>query len=229
MKKSHFTLIELLVVIAIIGILSSMLLPSLSQAREKARISVCLSNLKQANVVYLLYADENDSCFNWQGWYHNNYGMNPNDEEDPALDRLLNLFTDTRALAECPSDNGDSRFNVSSAYRRHGTSYYTPFSPGNHINLHGVESLTTNGDDGALPRQMSYYQNTSEKMLVTEISLWPTRPVSDSKNRWHYKGTNSKKHTVLFLDGHSKFLSVSLDFESIALRAASDPDRWGFY
>ncbi len=57
MRGRFFTLIELLVVIAIIAILAAMLLPALSAARERARSTNCLSNLKNLGVVIRMYGD----------------------------------------------------------------------------------------------------------------------------------------------------------------------------
>ena len=62
-RRAAFTLIELLVVVAIIALLISILLPSLSQAREQARTVKCASNMRQFGLANQMYADEHDGWF----------------------------------------------------------------------------------------------------------------------------------------------------------------------
>jgi prepilin-type N-terminal cleavage/methylation domain-containing protein/prepilin-type processing-associated H-X9-DG protein len=68
-KIGAFTLIELLVVIAIIAILAALLLPALAAAREKARRSACMNNMKQVAVGLASYSsDYSDYLPSWTGW-----------------------------------------------------------------------------------------------------------------------------------------------------------------
>ena len=62
-RQKGFTLIELLVVIAIIGLLLSIILPSLKMAKRKAQAVICSSNLHQWGAVFLTYTTENNNKF----------------------------------------------------------------------------------------------------------------------------------------------------------------------
>ncbi len=67
--QKGFTLIELLVVIAIIGILASMLLPTLAKAKKKANRMKCSANVGQLAKALTGFAGENDECMPWYQTY----------------------------------------------------------------------------------------------------------------------------------------------------------------
>ena len=110
MRRSAFTLIELLVVVAIIALLTSILLPSLTAAREQARSVKCLSNLHGLGLAMSVYHTDNDGRF-WRctmpdspvaGVVTYFWGTNT-DPVDFSASPLLEWCDDDPASLWCPS------------------------------------------------------------------------------------------------------------------------------
>jgi prepilin-type N-terminal cleavage/methylation domain-containing protein len=62
-RERGFTLIELLVVIAVIALLAALLFPVFAQARDRARMSACLSNMRQIGAALMLYVQDYDDIY----------------------------------------------------------------------------------------------------------------------------------------------------------------------
>ncbi len=100
--RRGFTLIELLVVIAIIAILAAILFPVFARAREKARQTSCLSNLKQIALGMLMYVQDYDEMFPGTGSYTSpDILMEPGGRMHWAL--VLQPYVNNTQLFGCPS------------------------------------------------------------------------------------------------------------------------------
>jgi len=164
-KKKPFTLIELLVVIAIIAILASILLPALSNARNKAKSIQCLNNLKQFGTATAMYLGDSQDYFPICAY---NAATNPN------RDHYGVFFTDADGSnREFESYWGAMLWN----YINNVNVYHCPMDPPvnssktNYRNNYGINIGEGSGQYGDLSGVTHNYDTSNKIMQIRKPSL----------------------------------------------------------
>ena len=109
-RNTAFTLIELLVVIAIIAILAAILFPVFAQAREKARQTTCLSNVKQIMLGVKMYCQDYDEQSPYWLWSYSGY-----DHVWLTWMEVVNPYIKNKSVWICPDASLDAQSYISDA------------------------------------------------------------------------------------------------------------------
>ncbi len=188
--RRGFTLIELLVVIAIIAILAAILFPVFARAREKARQTSCLSNIKQIVLAHLQYAQDYDErCCGGQSpgvgaWYN-----------------ALSPYLKNTQVLKCPSDS-------LSPVCSYGVPYYNMFHDAGAprgFALGRIDSPSecllmgeTQNSSGAATW---YYYTPKNWPYPYDTANGPGNRIADPGR--HNEGSN-----IGFVDGHAKWIGT---------------------
>lgn len=216
-----FTLIELLVVIAIIAILAAILFPVFAKAREAARATACLSNMKQLGTAIQMYMEENDQCIpliytgaaraynDTVGEIYNGHAAvdanNINYAKTMSIRGQLDPYVKSAALWKCGSDTGcKPNFVAGSRF----TSYHYRFCLMLNCMPAYVDAFTGTVYDGFIhgavgetmiskPGQVFIF---SEMIPFHDFRTTTTLPWMNGVAGW----PQDSKMNLVFIDGHAK-------------------------
>jgi len=211
-KRSGFTLIELLVVIAIIAILAAILFPVFAQAREQARKTVCLSNLKQTGLGLLMYTQDYDEQFvPWHtgtdmsaavGYLGNTVAGPPfvdAENFDLSWDRVIQPYIKNSLITGCPSDKSIKPFPAGEAGGYAVRSFSVPGNMGG-----GWCPNTPPPAIAGVPEPSITLYLTERDNCATGNSRhdWNWCSVTDAESELAWR--HNMQQNFLYADGHAK-------------------------
>ena len=225
--KDHtrgFTLIELLVVIAIIAVLAAILFPVFSQAREKARETVCISNARQVGLQVRMYVSDYDDVMPL--FYAYNTQPPSGDPGHKGIEELILPYGRNRGIFRCPDDAGgpavaDPYYGCpgrTSYHSCYGSSFR--FSKGSFSVVAGESSQNNEVYTyGNVVTDASFVAPAETRMMRDEMFPFFTQAkygyVPDYFRAWHARGGS-----VIFADGHARLTVSGGDFDAQIVCAA---------
>jgi prepilin-type N-terminal cleavage/methylation domain-containing protein len=204
-----FTLIELLVVIAIVAILASLLLPALSQAKERAQRSSCMNSIKQLTYAVLMYADDDQGRFPRDG------------DRDPHWvslwfrDVFVNTYGIQRSQFYCPSNKSWNRDDFwkwpSEDSSVLGYVYYVG-EPDYNRDLSIYPTPLTNQPIFAIkstdnPHYPLLWSDVNRKLQGSWLRPGDPNPLMRGVNHWDARGRQPSGSNEGYLDGHVEWVS----------------------
>ena len=205
-ERKTFTLIELLIVITIIAILAALLLPALSRAKESARRTMCLSNMRQVGMMAFIYSEENNTSFPMDGRNNQPFfspvrdGWGPNAQFGPHFLRgdLYRDFNLADTVYHCPSN--EVQYNTT-RNPSHGALGLNDYRRGFLFLWNGGKTEAGIERDWTIRPQKSTGDSLIEKIMIADRIIYLNQNgryvINHQRNQITPAGSNH-----FFADGH---------------------------
>jgi prepilin-type N-terminal cleavage/methylation domain-containing protein/prepilin-type processing-associated H-X9-DG protein len=251
--KSAFTLIELLVVIAIISILAAILFPVFNSAREKARDVVCISNVRQLGQSFRMYLqDYDETCPIFQAYNTiDYYGLQapPFAPNHLGVEMELLPYLKSHEVFRCPDDTGSpllssttTAIDKDSHYNGFGSSYRFDLASlsvvaGQYGSLEGNYPFATTT---VIVHDKDFQVPSNTRIMRDDEFPWFSPEQDPGGARYGYTPPGSQfgylfklwhplGGSVMFADGHAKFIVNQSEFDNTACSPSGGTRAQGYW